>query len=252
MINTYITIPYYLRERFDLKGNELIITALVLGFSQDKESWFKGSTKYVAEWTGIDEKSVQRIMRSLCERQILKRNEVARRGNMIVYNYTFNHDNHGEQNVTRNETTGNKIYPVGEQNVTRDGEQNIPRIKDNIDKDNIDNIIKAKPIVSPSLFPEQQEERITLFANSRYGRMSDGEFLTMFREESALNIDVLYYRQAVSDWSDQANKKRTARGWLATIRNFMRSDKEKNKLHTINQNTTINQNEALAFLNNDF
>ena len=35
---------------------------------------------------------------------------------------------------------------------------------------------------------------------------------------------------AVADWSDSSNTMRTARGWFATVRTFIRGDKEKNKL----------------------
>jgi hypothetical protein len=59
------------------------------------------------------------------------------------------------------------------------------------------------------------------------------ELNALFNAEEYADINLVYYYHAVADWSDSANKKRTKRGWIATIRNFIKSDKEKGKLHTI-------------------
>lgn len=59
------------------------------------------------------------------------------------------------------------------------------------------------------------------------------ELNALFDSEKYADINLVYYYNAVADWSDSANKKRTKRGWVATIRNFIKSDKEKGKLHTI-------------------
>lgn len=61
------------------------------------------------------------------------------------------------------------------------------------------------------------------------------ELNSLFNSEDYADINLVYYYNAVADWSDSANKKRTKRGWVATIRNFIKSDKEKNKLHTISE-----------------
>lgn len=78
--------------------------------------------------------------------------------------------------------------------------------------------------------PEQEEKaRKTLFSNCKYADMN--VFLEYFEKQPGLeNVDLVYYYHAVSDWSDSKNMKRTARGWLATVRQFMRSDSEKGKL----------------------
>ena len=71
---------------------------------------------------------------------------------------------------------------------------------------------------------------------SFFGEIDKGtydELNALFNAEEYADINLVYYYNAVADWSDSANKKRTKRGWIATIRNFIKSDKEKNKLHTI-------------------
>lgn len=52
-----------------------------------------------------------------------------------------------------------------------------------------------------------------------------------FADLAEINVDLFYYFEAVKDWSNSSNTKRTSRGWKSTIRNFVRGDKEKNKLH---------------------
>ena len=72
-------------------------------------------------------------------------------------------------------------------------------------------------------------ESMCLFANSRY---NDYElFATEFAAPDFAKIDIAYYYHAVADWSSSLNKKRT--DWIATARNFIRKDREANKVHTV-------------------
>ena len=80
------------------------------------------------------------------------------------------------------------------------------------------------------------------------------EVLSRFSSVEYESIDVLYYYHAVKDWSESSNTKRTENGWISTIRNFMRSDRDANKLHLKNQTTMqpggkVNIEEAMQYLN---
>lgn len=72
-------------------------------------------------------------------------------------------------------------------------------------------------------------EPLCLFANSRYNRYED--FAACFTSDEYSGIDIAFYYGAVADWSAQSAKKKN--DWIATARNFMRSDIEKNKLHKL-------------------
>lgn len=72
-------------------------------------------------------------------------------------------------------------------------------------------------------------ERQCLFANSRYNDFE--AFKACFIDPEFVNIDIAYYYHAVADWSAQKGKQ--MKDWIATARNFMRSDMEKKKLHTM-------------------
>lgn len=56
------------------------------------------------------------------------------------------------------------------------------------------------------------------------------EFESKFATPEFEKVDLVYYFHSVSDWSDQKNMKRTKNGWLATVRNFIRGDVEKEKV----------------------
>jgi len=84
-----------------------------------------------------------------------------------------------------------------------------------------------------SLFPENEIETVdkakkTLFANSIYKEFET--FILKFNKPEYETVDLFYYFTSVKNWSDKKDMKRTARGWIATAQDFMRGDKEKNKL----------------------
>ena len=69
--NNFIAIQGWMRTKLNLKGNELLIYALIYGFSQDGESRFKGSRKYIADWCGCSLNTVDRALGSLVAKGIL-------------------------------------------------------------------------------------------------------------------------------------------------------------------------------------
>ena len=85
--------------------------------------------------------------------------------------------------------------------------------------------------------PKQVRQRATsenlcLFEDSKFADIDT--FCQQFPAEQYGNIDIIYYYNAVADWSAQSGKKK--RDWIATARNFMRGDKDKGHLHMIKEN----------------
>ncbi len=62
---TYITIQSWMRNKLELKGNDLLVYALIHGFCQDGESKFTGSISYISNWLGISKSTVQEILSKL-------------------------------------------------------------------------------------------------------------------------------------------------------------------------------------------
>lgn len=73
------------------------------------------------------------------------------------------------------------------------------------------------------------EPAACLFVNSRFADFE--KFAAEFESSEYANIDIAYYFHAVADWSSQKGKK--MKDWIATARNFMRSDHRAKKLVTI-------------------
>lgn len=87
-------------------------------------------------------------------------------------------------------------------------------------------------------------ENLCLFANSKYYEIT--AFRACFRTDEFANVDIDYYYNAVADWSAQKGKK--MKDWIATARNFMRSDMEKKKLHTIQTQSGFDFESAKRYL----
>lgn len=71
--NGYINIQGWMINELRLKGNELIIYAIIYGFSQDGQSQFYGSYRYVAKALSITERSVQSVIGKLLEKGLIIR-----------------------------------------------------------------------------------------------------------------------------------------------------------------------------------
>ena len=69
----YIVIQDWMISDLHLKGNELLTYALIYGFSQDGESEFKGSLKYISEFIGISKSTAQRSIEKLVDRGIVEK-----------------------------------------------------------------------------------------------------------------------------------------------------------------------------------
>ncbi len=65
--DNYFTIQGFMRTELKLKGNELLVYAIIYGFSQKKEQVFHGSIPYLAEFTGASQKTVSRALQSLVD-----------------------------------------------------------------------------------------------------------------------------------------------------------------------------------------
>ena len=106
-------------------------------------------------------------------------------------------------------------------------------------------ITAARAEVAQVITPSEnkpKKDRLTLFANSDVAKLvsftSSGvadvtALAQVLPDLAAQGCDLAYYYCAVRDWSDSSNTRRTARGWLATLRNFYRGDLDKGRARKI-------------------
>jgi len=81
--NSYINIQAFMVNDLHLKGNELLIYAIIWGFSQDGVSEFTGGLQYLADWTNSTQQGVLKALKKLLEKQLLLKNE--KRNGIIKY-----------------------------------------------------------------------------------------------------------------------------------------------------------------------
>ena len=74
--DNYYQISGWMINKLKLKGIELNVYAIIYGFSQDGESEFKGSLKYLSEFTGGTSKpTLIKALKNLTEKQFIIRRE---------------------------------------------------------------------------------------------------------------------------------------------------------------------------------
>ena len=63
--DNYVAIQGWMITDLNLKGNELLIYAVIYGFSQDGESQFTGSLQYLADWCNSSKESARKVVKNL-------------------------------------------------------------------------------------------------------------------------------------------------------------------------------------------
>lgn len=133
--NNYINIQGFMITKLGLKGNELLVYALIYGFSQDGNCKFSGSLSYIAEWISSSKQTVINTLKSLeAKGLIIKEQEV-------INNITFN-----------------KFSVV--KNFDNCSQKNLPEVVKNFDpiiNNNINNNIKEKNNIKKEKFEKPEE-----------------------------------------------------------------------------------------------
>ena len=71
----YITIQGWMVTELKLKGNELLVYAIIYGFSQTEQQNFTGSLNYFASWTNSTKRGVIKTLQSLEEKILIEKIE---------------------------------------------------------------------------------------------------------------------------------------------------------------------------------
>ena len=71
----YIHIAGWMVNDLKLKGNDLIIYAIIYGFSQVENQVFSGSLQYLCDWTNSSKQGIQKNLKSLIEKGYIGKND---------------------------------------------------------------------------------------------------------------------------------------------------------------------------------
>lgn len=73
--SNYLVIQDWMIEELKLKGMDLIIYAIIFGFSQDERSGFVGSQKYLAFWCNSSIRGVQKSLNKLTQNGLIYKSD---------------------------------------------------------------------------------------------------------------------------------------------------------------------------------
>lgn len=144
----FITIQGFMITDLKLKGNELIIYAVIYGFSQAENQTFSGSLQYLMDWANVTKQSVINSLKSLIEKGFIEKTEkvingvkfceysAVKQSEEVVKNFDYPSKNYN--GGSQKSLTGVvKNFDGGSQKIRPNN------IEDNI-KDNINNIKESK------------------------------------------------------------------------------------------------------------
>ena len=139
----YINIQGWMVTKLGLKGNELLIYAIIYGFSQTEDQTFNGSLQYLADWTNSTKQGVTKNLKALVEKvYIIKEDKYINNVKFCEYyatkfNTVYNSVAQGMQQSLTGYTT--KFNTPMQQSLTNNINDNIINKLDNIIelKDNV-------------------------------------------------------------------------------------------------------------------
>lgn len=90
---SYVALQAWMVDDLGLKGNDLIVYAIIFGFSMDGNNCYQGSLQYLADWTSSTKQGVQKNLKNLIDRGLIEKEETYVNGvkfckyrSCIVYN----------------------------------------------------------------------------------------------------------------------------------------------------------------------
>lgn len=136
----FVNIQGWMCSKLHLKGNSLLIYAIIYGFSQDGNSSFHGSLSYLEEWTNSTRQSIINVLKDLVDSELIIKTV----------------------STPNNQYKVNLVYIDGKESLHTSKESLHSHSKEtlhnNIEENNINNIdIEASAIISRSQEQEKQK-----------------------------------------------------------------------------------------------
>ena len=133
--DNYIQILGWMINELDLKGNELLVYALIHGFCQDGKSVFKGSLNYIMSWLNISKPTCIATIQSLIDKGLIVKTLIYNKNSVAGCEYYTTKSRNVEtdqKNNSKNEEKGGKeILPPKNEKVTEGGKETLPGWSEN-------------------------------------------------------------------------------------------------------------------------
>lgn len=206
--NTHVVIESWMIDELQLKGNDLLVYAIIYGFSQDGNSVFSGSLQYLADWCSATKQGIQKNLKNLLERELIKKETKTVNGSTLVAYYTT--ELHTIQLSCTNtidniSNTSNQYNLIQDNNINNNNNNKEDTYKEKVARfiDDYNSICVSLPKCQ-RLSPKRSKAIVKLLKTYPYD-----DILTVFEKLEE------------SDFC--TNRKRT--GWRADIDFILREDK---------------------------
>lgn len=200
----YIVIASFMLTELNLKGNELLIYAIIYGFSQtDGMKGFSGSLQYLADWTNSTKQGVIKNLKSLTDKGYITKEESSINGIKYCTYQTVNLDKleGSKQSLTpcNNVEWGSKQSLTGYSTEFNGGiKQSLPNNIDIYTSDNIED--NTKPVeATPQAPVVEKNPKVDV-------KTSKSKKENIFEEFANGNTQLL---QALKDFEESRNKNRS-------------------------------------------
>lgn len=223
--DNHIIIHGWMRTRFALKGSELLIYAIIYGFSQDGETAFYGSRRYMAEAAGIALPSVDRVVNSLIEKGLIQKEHRVNDGvSHCHYLVVLNDDNTTYQkNNTPYQNDNTPYQKNNTHNNNKDNnKENKEKNKDkSLSKNNKEGYIFENDMEA-NFFKWCYENVPNLMENKRPLKYSQFISLQGDGYPKQTILDKMLYMDAKAGFND------TFKNVYAVLKNWLASDRDPN------------------------
>ena len=226
--DNYINIQAWMITELGLTGNDLIVYAIIYGFSQDNDSVFSGTRAYLAEWCGTSERSVQRNINSLLEKGLIQQVYHAADNRQVHYRAVTSDK---MSLVTKCHQASDKMSPVLVTKCHQASDKMSLAYKDNNIADNIednkaDSIVVCETPTRPR-FKKPTREEVKEYS--------------LTRATNGVDPDRFFDYYEANGWKVGKNP---MKDWQAAFRNWERAERTKKQVKpTKADNVPYMQNE---------
>lgn len=175
-----------------LKGNELLIYAIIYGFSQNEGQVFTGSLQYLADWTNSTKRGVIKNLQSLQEKGLINKND------KIINGVKF-----CEYHVTEFNRVVNNVQQGSEQSSSGGSEQSSPNNISSYSNNNIVEKDSKKKFTPPTL------EEVKAYCIERKNNVDYQQFFDFYDAgewKDSKGNQVKNWKQKVITWEKSSTK----------------------------------------------
>lgn len=190
----YINIQGWMITKLKLTGNDLILFALIYGFSQDRTSEFRGSITYIQTAIGVSRPTATKIISRLVEQKFIKK---TKRNTGSTYQVDF---------VNIEKMLVKKLYHTSKETLPIASKETLPNIYNNNNKYNAEKI-SASDIFSFSdelekmhNDPKRHINIIAMFMETHQAKLKE-----KIRDKNQLSIFIKRHAKSASVLSNYEN-----------------------------------------------